>query len=216
VIRVNDDRTWTQVADLSAVLQANPVLHPDAGDLEPDGTWYSMVAVRGYLYATEPNHQEIYRIDPATGAVERIVDMSVLSPTSAQWVGPTAMVYDGNFYFGTLGTFPVNPGTQSIYKMTPDGTFKVWASGFSTILGLAVDSQSRLYVLESMTNPGFPGPGQIGSGKIVRLDHSGKVETIATGLSFPSAMTFGPDGALYVSNFGFGPPLGQVVRVAVP
>jgi hypothetical protein len=32
-------------------------------------------------------------------------------------------------------------------------------------------------------------------------------------------MTFGPDGALYVSNVGFGPPpvgLGQIVRITVP
>jgi hypothetical protein len=32
-------------------------------------------------------------------------------------------------------------------------------------------------------------------------------------------MTFGPDGALYVSNVGFGPPpvgLGQVLRIELP
>lgn len=219
VIRVNDDGTWTQITDLSAFLQANPVLHPDPDDFEPDGTWYSMVAVRGYLYVTEPNHQEIDRISPRTGEVKRVLDMSVLSPTPSQWVGPTAMVYDGNFYIGTLGTFPVRPSTESIYKVTPSGEFKVWATGFSTILGIAADEERRLYVLESMTNPGFPGPGQIGSGRIVRLDDSGNVETIATGLSFPSAMTMGPDGNLYVSNMGFGVPpirLGEILKITLP
>ena len=31
-------------------------------------------------------------------------------------------------------------------------------------------------------------------------------------------MTFGPDGALYVSNYGFGfpPGAGQIVKVTVP
>ena len=32
-------------------------------------------------------------------------------------------------------------------------------------------------------------------------------------------MTFGPDGAIYVSNVGFGPPpngLGQILRITVP
>ena len=51
------------------------------------------------------------------------------------------------------------------------------------------------------------------------IDHSGTVETIASGFTTPTAMTFGPDGALYVSNFGFGAPvqgLGQIVRVVVP
>lgn len=38
--------------------------------------------------------------------------------------------------------------------------------------------------------------------------------TIISGLSLPTAMTFGPDGALYVSNAGFGFPagMGQVLR----
>ncbi|PYU89319.1 MAG: hypothetical protein DMG08_21930 [Acidobacteria bacterium] len=75
-----------------------------------------------------------------------------------------------------------------------------------------------LYVLESMTAPGFPGPEQFGTGRIVRIEHSGAQRTIASGLTFPTAMTFGPDGALYVSNIGFGVPIpgaGQIVRVEV-
>ena len=67
-----------------------------------------------------------------------------------------------------------------------------------------------------MTAAGFPGPGQLGTGTIVRIDHSGEMTTIATGLSFPTAMTFGPDGALYVSHLGFaGPGAGQILRVRV-
>ena len=27
-------------------------------------------------------------------------------------------------------------------------------------------------------------------------------------------MTFGPDGALYISNMGFGPPTGQILKVS--
>ena len=212
VIRVNSDGTWVQVVDLSAFQKANPVANPEPNDFEPDGTWYSMVAVRGNLYAVEPNHGEIDRIDPNTGAISRVVDVSL----SQGHIVPTTLAYDGNFYFGNLGRFPITPGTEKILKLTPSGELQLWASGFTTVLGLAFDAQSRLYILESMTNPGFPGPGQFGSGTIVRLDHSGNVETIAAGLSFPSAMTFGPDGALYVSNLGFGPPFGQIVRVTVP
>jgi hypothetical protein len=42
---------------------------------------------------------------------------------------------------------------------------------------------------------------------------------IASGLSFPTAMTTGPDGALYVSSVGFGGPipgLGQILRITIP
>ena len=55
IIRVHHDGTWEMVADLSAFVKANPVANPDPDDFEPDGTWYSMVAVQGDLYAVEPN-----------------------------------------------------------------------------------------------------------------------------------------------------------------
>jgi len=86
------------------------------------------------------------------------------------------------------------------------------------VLSLVVGARDRSYVLESMTVPGGPGPGQIGSGKIVQIDPNGKQTVIAENFSFPTAMTMGPDGALYVSNFGFGPPpigLGTIVRIVV-
>jgi sugar lactone lactonase YvrE len=53
---------------------------------------------------------------------------------------------------------------------------------------------------------------------VVRLNDQGQWETVATGLSFPTGMAFGPDGKLYVSNFGFGAPAGagQIVRIDVP
>lgn len=49
IIRVNSNGTWTLIANLSAFQQSHPVAHLEADDFEPDGTWYSMVAVRGDL-----------------------------------------------------------------------------------------------------------------------------------------------------------------------
>jgi hypothetical protein len=213
VIRVDADRgTWTYVADLSAVLKALPVANPgpSVDDFEPDGTWYGMVAVRGDLYATEPNHQQIVRISPGTGKTDRIVDVSA---SSAIWVGPTGITYHGNFFFGNLGPFPINPGSDSVFKLTRSGKFKVWDTGFTTVVGLAFDDRDRMYVLELSDAPGFPNPG---AGKLVRVSPSGEVEDIVTGLVVPTAMTIGPDGAIYISNFGAAPPgLGQILRVDV-
>src|SRR5205814_1737166 len=76
IFRVNPDGTTTPIADLSAFLKANPVRNPDPDDFEPDGTWYDMVAVRGALYATEPNHQEVDQIT-RHGRIRRVIDMSV-------------------------------------------------------------------------------------------------------------------------------------------
>jgi hypothetical protein len=69
-----------------------------------------------------------------------------------------------------------------------------------------------LYVLETNTAAGGLTPG---TGDIVRLDPSGKREIITSGLNFPTAMTFGPDGRLYVSIWGIGPPgMGQIVQIS--
>jgi len=214
ILRVNPDGTTTEVADLSAFQKANPVANPNPDDFEPDGTWYGMVAVRGDLYAVEPNHGEVDRISPDTGAISRVVDVSA----SQGHIVPTSIAYHGNFFLGNLGTFPIAPGTEKVLKLTPSGALKEWVTGVTTALGLAFDHRGRLYVLESMTAPGFPGPAQAETGRILRIDHSGNVETIASGFTTPTAMTFGPDGALYVSNFGFGAPVpgsGQIVRVAL-
>ena len=134
IVRVNNDGTTTQVADLSAFIKANPVANPDPADFEPDGTWYSMVAARGELYAVEPNHGEVDRVDPWTGAIRRVVDVSA----SQGHIVPTALAYKGNFFVGNLGEFPVVPGSETVFKLTPSGELKPWATGLTTILGTRV------------------------------------------------------------------------------
>jgi hypothetical protein len=213
ILRVNGNGTTTQVADLSAFIKANPVANPEPDDFEPDGTWYSMVPFRGDLYAVEPNHGEIDRISPTSGAISRLVDVSA----SQGHIVPTAIARGGlfgGFIVGNLGTFPIVPGSEQLMRVSTSGDLSVVRTGFTTILGLDFDLFGNLYVLESMTAPGFPGPAEFGTGRIIRLNLFGGTSTIATGLTFPTGMTIGPDGALYVSNLGFaGPGAGQILRV---
>ena len=213
IIRVNPDGSWTMVANCSQFLMHNPVANPDPGDFEPDGTPYSMVAVGGKLYITQPNQQEIDQINPFNGAIRRVIDVSKTYPGATNWIGPTSMVYhEGNFYFGTLTEFPLVQGAANVYKLTPGGQLSIFATGFTAILGIAFDNHDRLYVLENTV--GQPGPTP-GFGDVVRLDPNGKREVITSGLNLPTAMTFGPDGKLYISNWGIGPPdLGEIVQIS--
>jgi hypothetical protein len=211
VLRVNADGTTELIANLSAFLKANPVAHPEPDDFEPDGTWWSMIAVGGNLYAVEPNHGELDKIT-TSGQMSRIADISA----SQGHIVPTALAYDGNFYVGNLNTFPVVPGSSKILKINPPGNVTVAVEGLTTVLGLVFDGRNRMYVLETSTAAGEPTPF---TGKVIRVDPSGHQTEIASGLFLPTGMTLGPDGALYVSNVGFGPPpvgLGEILRITVP
>jgi hypothetical protein len=211
VLRVNADGSTTMIADLSVFQKGHLVKNPEPDDFEPDGTWYSMVVVNGVFYALEPNHGELDAITTG-GRIQRVIDISNIQGH----IIPTAIVYDGeNFLVGNLDRFPITGDSSKIMKITPTGTLTTVNIDFNTVLGLALDSKGRLYVLENTTGNPFP---TANTGKVLRIDGRRTYTEIATGLSLPTAMTFGPDGNLYVSNVGFGPPpigLGQVVKITI-
>jgi hypothetical protein len=209
--RVSSGADWSLVADLSAFQQAHPVAHPEPDDFEPDGTWFSMRVINGIVFAVEPNHGEVVRIDPATGAIRRIADVSA----KLGHVVPTALAErNGNLFFGNLGTFPVTPGNEKVWSLARNGDISVAKGGFTTVLGLDFDSRGRMYVLETSHAAGFPTPG---TGRVVRINSDGSRTVIVDDLFFPTAMRFGPDGKLYISNKGFGPPQpGELLQVDVP
>jgi hypothetical protein len=217
VAKVDSFGNWTMIANLSQFQMDHPVAHPNPGDFEPDGTWYSMVAVRGALYAVEPNHGEVDRIG-TDGTISRVVDISA----TYGHIVPTAIAYHGNFYVGNLNTFdPIGPLASKVYKITPSGQIKIDTDGVALVTGLAFDQRGRMYVLELGTDPSTFNPF---TGQIVRVDPSGRKQVIvsnanAPAMFFPTGMTFGPDGNLYVSSGGFGLPpilpegLGTVLKV---
>ena len=212
ILQVNDDGSTTQLVDLSAFWKANPVQNPQPADFEPDGTPYSMIAVDGNLYVIEPNHGELDMITP-DGDISRVVDIS----DSQGHIVPTTMSYhEDSFYIGNLSIFPVHVGVAGILEVASDGEVGNFTPGLTMVTGVAFDDMGQLYALESSTvDESMPAPG---AGRVVRIDlETGDVVEIAAGLTFPTAMTFGPDGALYVSNFGFGfpPGSGEIRRIEI-
>jgi hypothetical protein len=198
---------------LSQFQKSHPTAFPNPDDFEPDGTWYSLVAVNKMLYAVEPNHGEVDRISP-NGGIKRIVDVSA----TQGHIVPTALAYNGRFALVNLGVFPSPTGNAVLFQFPMSGKRHLTDIGFSKVLGVAFDSTNCEYVVETSNSEatgGFPAPF---AGDVTRINSDGTVTTIDTGLMFPTAMTFGPDGKLYVSNFGFGGPpgAGSVVRITVP
>ncbi len=208
VIKVGRHGTWRLIANLSAFQRAHPVAHPDPADFEPDGTWYSMIAVGRVLYPMDSNHGELDRVTQ-NGRISRVIDISA----SQGHVVPTALVHHGATYIANLGVFDPGDraGDEHVWRLTGHRTLKVRATGVEKVLGLAF-RHGTLYALEMSTAAGGPTPG---TGAIVRVMAHGPAKTIVSGLTFPTGMTVGPDGAFYVSNqgFGFGAGQGQILRI---
>lgn len=214
IIRLGGDGRPKLVANLAKWLRANPggALGPD---VEPDGTWYSLTAYNGKLYALEPNQGVLVRVDPATGAISRVLDVS---KAAGGHVVPTSLNrFKGFFYIANLGTFPIMDGTQRVWRLRTDPLRLQSVAQATAVLGLAFDPRDDAMYILQMTS-GAPGPTP-GMGSILRVRPGHAPETIVAGLTLPTAITMGPDGALYVSHIGFGPPIpgvGEILRVTLP
>ena len=66
---------WTMIANLSTFLVSHPAMYPNAGDFEPDGTFYSLIAFQDRLYTVEPNHGQVFTVTPS-GKVGEAIDIS--------------------------------------------------------------------------------------------------------------------------------------------
>jgi sugar lactone lactonase YvrE len=170
-----------------------------------------MISSEGSLIAVEPNHGEVVRVNPRTGNIARIADISA---TQGHIVPTVVAERRGALYLSSLGTFPGMAGSQKILRISRAGNVTAVASGFTAVLGLDFDARGRLYVLEMGESPvGFPAPNV---GRVIRLDGNGNRVVIVEGLFLPTGLRIGPDGWLYISNKGFGPPQpGEILRVDI-
>jgi hypothetical protein len=139
---------------------------------------------------------------------------------SAEWSVshpvPTAITHhDGKFYVSTFGSASTNGA--AVYEITPRGKKRTLITGLNPVVGITF-REDKLYILETFSGD----PYSSGTGRLLRLSRSGKIEKtriIACGLTFPTSMTIGPDGAFYISNVGYGVDptagLGEVMRIPI-
>jgi hypothetical protein len=143
------------------------------------------------------------------GSISRVIDISA----AVGHVVPTALTFGRHLLISNLGLFdPTDAaGDEHVYKLDRHGDLEDVATGVEKVLGLAIRGH-RLYALETSTMAGLPAPA---TGAIVRVRRHGPPQTIVSGLTFPTGMTVGPDGAFYVSEQGFGFPAGagRVLRI---
>ena len=213
ILRVNRDGSTTNVANLNAWHAANPPnfikdTNPATTDQEPGGVFHSMIAIGKYLYVIETNRGFVLRVDPRTGVIEKLYDMTVDNREH----NPIVMTQRGNNFF--VGTFGEDGGKSELAVFNKH--FSSYTLPFKTrdpIVGLAWLCDD-LYGVEI-----FPYDNQwsTDTANLVRFDRkTGKRTKVLTGFaSLPNGLVEGPDGALYTSNWGisFAPGDGQVLRI---
>lgn len=228
IARVNvQTGKWVLIADIGDYLKTHPAQIENPGDFEPDGTLYSAIAVGDKILTVEPNHGQVFSVSK-NGEIRQVVDISAaeghIVPTSI------AARHD-DLLIGNLGLFPITPESAKILTVgrsddqDPAPGLRARGAnvlgskaGFTTVVAVDIGPDGLLYALELSAAAGFPAAG---NGKVVRVNHEGDIEDVVEGLAVPTGMTFGPDGALYVSNLGAVPAgaapvgAGQVLRIVV-
>lgn len=201
-------------------------------DVEVSGVPYSMIAFGDSLLVVEANHGQLIRIAPRSGAIDLFTDIQALEGH----IVPTSLAERyGQLYLGNLGLFPVTQASAQVQVLAYGGFLPLapgfsdgdpnyhvvdQKSGFTTVVAVDFGPDGLLYALEIADLSGFPVPPNsdpTGAGKVVRVTRAGVIEDVVTGLTMPTGMTFGPDGDLYIANYGDVPGgQGQILKMLLP
>lgn len=203
IVRINQDGSYTYVADITEFIRANPVaVEPECGlfgDCEPDGVPHSMMVRGSKLLVVETNHNSVLEVDPISGTVTRLLDLSVQDPA------PIILGRKGNDFFlagfdGLIHTF-----SNSTHVSTFD-------QGYSAIVNLQTRGND-MFLLETFARNT---PWTPDTGRVIHRDKNGNRTVIACGLNFPIGMTRrGNELFVSTASHGQGPVtgLGQIVRI---
>ncbi len=214
--------TWDSLADLVAYEAMD---NPDGGSA--DSNPYAILSVPGRFIVVDAGGNDLVSVKH-NGQVSTLAlfpsQMQDAPPSfglppgtqiPAQSV-PTAVALgpDLALYVGELTGVPFKPGSARVYRMTPGSEPEVFAEGFTNIIDIEFrPDDGLLYVLEHAANGLMSGDT---TGALVRVNEDGTKDVIADdGLVSPGGLTFGPDGAAYVSNYSTSAAQGQVIRIPI-
>ena len=213
ILRINADGSTTRVANLSAWLAANPPhfvkdTNPATTDQEPGGVFHSMIAVDDALYVVETNRGLLLKVNPTTGTIERLYDMSIDNAEH----NPIVMAqHRRRFYVGTFGE-DQGPAELAVFDAGFTG-YTLPFKSLNPIVGLAWQRE-RVYAIEIFPHDEAWTPNN--ANLVVFNPATGERKVLASRFaSLPNGLVTGPDRALYTSNvtLSASPGDGSVLRI---
>lgn len=216
---------WESVLDVSAYeLEANP----DGG--LPDSNPFQAVMTADGWAITDAGANALLWVDTA-GNISTLAVFPETMADAPPFLGlppgtqipmqavPTGLAQgpDGAWYVGQLTGFPFVDSAAKVWRVMPGEAPTVYAEGFTNIVDIAFDADGNLWVLEitagGLLNVDPEVPATLAGG-LYRVGPDGHTEEmLSEGLVTPSGLTVGPDGAIYISNYGLMPGMGEILKV---
>jgi len=216
---------WFSVVDVAAYEAANnpdgglPDSNPFSGALTGNGGVVADSGANALLNVPEEGDITTLAVFPDTMVdAPPFLELPPGTQIPMQAV-PTGVVIgpDGAYYVGQLTGFPFVPGAAKVWRVVPGEAPTVYAEGFTNIIELAFDDEGTLWVLEiasgGLLNVNGEDPSTMAGGLYTVSSDGTVTEMMSDPLVFPAGMAFGPDGALYISNYGLMPGMGEVIKV---
>ena len=214
---------WEFVADVGAFEIAN---NPDCGRIDTDP--FALLAEPDGLIIADAGGNSFLRLD-RTGELSTFLPMQSRYTTPLhdgcpvpdgypavlpKETVPTSMVKgaDGAYYIGQLAGVPITVGAAKIYRWVPGSAPEVWLTGFTYIVAMTTDDAGNIYLAQYTDGVSA---GSLLPGSVFRVAPDGTREKIVSGIRSPTGIAIGPDGALYVTQYGAKTrqvPLGEVLR----
>lgn len=211
MLRVLPNGRWSVFADPAG---HELVVHEPPG--KPDTNPYGVAALPGRRIVADAGSNSLLEIDNR-GRVRTLLSLPPLE--DGREAVPTSVVEgpDGALYVGLLTGATFTADSSIVKRVSSDGSqVSDYATGFTAVIDLAFDAGGALYVLEvgrwsPVTRPFAPGSGTLRR----KCSPNAPIEEITGNLTYPGGVAVGPDGDVYVTNFGTSNVNGQVLRLRV-
>ena len=221
VAHIGASGEWRYVADIAGFVGTLPCeigsttcdIREQGRGTHPDSNPYAIVARPDHLIVLDPSANAMLRVS-VSGKISVLATFPLVQPPAGT-LCPMTLVSgsvplsvtigpDEAYYVGEHTGLPFYAGGAKVYRVQPGEEPTVFLTGFTAINGVAFDATGEnLYVLQYFSPP-VCGYNPANSGAVIRVHHPGQPDesrsTFITGLTRPTSLTVGPDGALYVTN----------------